>query len=303
MDTRTDLTLFWLAWQKTCSIRLCCAGHEKEYREKCAANADLIENAQRVQDLASGVMASMDGRFDLLLRNRDAGARLSEFSEEARGRGAASDGGSAFELLESHLYNKRYLKGRAFKAYLFEEVAGRPGGMNRNLFGYLQRILATVVDESYGDCVYQPRMDDDGVEIEPAQVSVGGRMARETVATPAECAEAHEVEEVFRKYLVENAADWDSDHWLILFCLLNLLRVGSERIRPLFAKGHQTVNVWFSQMRSELLSRLREGFSDKAIGMALNGALQGALDEKVSKMPWYGEARKILAENRESTGK
>lgn len=303
MDTRMDLTLFWLAWQKTCSIRLCCVGHEKEYREKCAANADLIENAQRVQNLASGVMASMDGRFDLLLRNRDTGARLSEFSEEARGRGAASDGGSAFELLESHLYNKRYLKGRAFKAYLFEVVAGRPGGMNRNLFGYLQRILAAVVDESYGDCVYQPRLDDDGVEIEPAQVSVGGRMAREAVATPAECAEAHEVEEEFRKYLVENAADWDSDHWLVLFCLLNLLRVGSERMRPLFAKGHQTVNVWFSQMRSELLSRLREGFSDKAIGMALNGALQGALDEKVSKMPWYGEARKILAENRKSTGK
>ena len=31
MDHNTDLTLFWLAWQKTCSIRLCCIGHEKEY--------------------------------------------------------------------------------------------------------------------------------------------------------------------------------------------------------------------------------------------------------------------------------
>lgn len=211
--------------------------------------------------------------------------------------------GSAFELLESHLYNKQFLNGKPFKEYLFEDAAGRPGGMNRNLFGYLQRILATMIDESYGESVYQPSQDEDGRDVEPAQVSLDGRKSLAFPCTPEECAEMHEVEDAFRRYLVEQGSSWDSDHWLVLFCMLNLLRVGSERVRPLFSKGHQTINVWFSKMRSDLLVWFREGFSDKAIGMALNGNLQAILDDNVQKMSWYCEIKKILEENRKSTGK
>ena len=111
------------------------------------------------------------------------------------------------------------------------------------------------------------------------------------------------MEESFRRYLIETGTSWDSDHWLVLFCMLNLLRVGSEKVRPLFTKGHQTINVWFSQMRSELLAWLRENFSDKAIGGALNGNLQAILEEKVRQMAWYYEIKNILEENRKSTGK
>ena len=175
--------------------------------------------------------------------------------------------------------------------------------MNKNLFGYLQRIMATMIHESYGENVYHPSTDEDGREVEPAQVSLDGRNVRETPYLPNECAEEHEVEESFRRYLIEHVASWDSDHWLILFCILNLLRVGSEKVRPLFSKGHQTINVWFSQMRSELLAWLRENFSDKAIGMSLNGKLQAILDEKVRQMAWYCEIKNILEENRKSTGK
>jgi hypothetical protein len=85
--------------------------------------------------------------------------------------------------------------------------------------------------------------------------------------------------------------------------MLNLLRVGSEKVRPLFAKGHQTINVWFSQMRSELLAWLRNGLSDKAIGMSLDGNLQAILDSNVQKMTWYRKVKNILEESRKSTGK
>lgn len=301
MNSNTDLTLFWLAWQKTCSVRLCCAGHDREYLEKCSSNRELVENIEQIQGLASDVIDSMNRRCNMLL-GKSTGMRLSDFSAES-GNWSAQGMGSAFELLESHLYNKQFLNGKPFKEYLFEDAAGRPGGMNRNLFGYLQRILATMIDESYGESVYQPSQDEDGRDVEPAQVSLDGRKSLAFPCTPEECAEMHEVEDAFRRYLVEQGSSWDSDHWLVLFCMLNLLRVGSERVRPLFSKGHQTINVWFSKMRSDLLVWFREGFSDKAIGMALNGNLQAILDDNVQKMSWYCEIKKILEENRKSTGK
>lgn len=303
MKRDTDLTLFWLAWRKTCSIRLCCAGREHEYKEKCGGDPDLCGSMETIQGFASSVIDSMNDRFHLLLRKESEvrGARLSSLDSEARARG--SDLGSAFELLESHLYAKQFLKGKPFKDYLFEDAAGRPGGMNRNLFGYLQRVMATVVHESYGENVYRPSQDENGKDIEPAKISLSGHTETRPTDTPYEYAEMHEVEEVFRQYLSSHGKDWDADHWLVLFCILNVLRVGSENIQPLFSKGHQTNNVLCGKMRSELLVLLREGFSDKAIGMALNGSLQAILDEKVLKMRWYGDITKILEENRKSTGK
>ena len=301
MNSNTDLTLFWLAWQKTCSIRLCCTGHEREYVEKCSSDRGLTDNIAQVQTLASDIINSMNRRFGMLL-GKDVGMRLSDFSTESENWGHQGMG-SAFELLESYLYNKQFLKGKPFKAYLFEDAAGRPGGMNKNLFGYMQRIMATMIHESYGENIHQPMIDEDGREIEPAEVSFDGRNVLDAPSSPEECLEVREVEESFRRYLIEYGTSWDSDHWLILFCMLNLLRVGGEKVKPLFSKGHQTINVWFSQMRSELLAWLRANFSDKAIGMSLNGKLQAILDDNVCQMEWYCEIRNILEESRKSTGK
>ena len=66
MNSNTDLTLFWLAWQKTCSVRLCCAGRDQEYRDKCSSNQELVENIEQVQGLASDVIISMNRRFIVL---------------------------------------------------------------------------------------------------------------------------------------------------------------------------------------------------------------------------------------------
>ena len=120
MNSNTDLTLFWLAWQKTCSIRLCCAGHDREYLEKCSSNPKLVENIHQVHVLAADVIDSMNGLFFSLLE-KNMGMRLSDFSLESENWGSQKIG-SAFELLESHLYNKQFLNGKPFKAYLFEDM-------------------------------------------------------------------------------------------------------------------------------------------------------------------------------------
>lgn len=304
MNATTDLTLFWRAWQKTCSVRLCCAGHEREYRERCASVPELCARIEEVQALAKGVIALMNSRLFSLLRRGAAGTRLSDLSAESGDGGTSRKAlGSAFELIESHLYSHVSLNGKQFKAYLFENVAGRPGGMNRNLFGYLQRVLYTVFAESYGENVYLPVQDEDGSDREPPTISTDGLRPVAALPTADECAEAHEVEDFFRAYLAEHEAEWSADHWIVLYCVLNMLRVGAADVRPLFAKGHQTINVYAAQIKGDLLRRLREEFSDKAIGLALMGPLQDILDERVCRVTWYPRVRQILEENRRSTGK
>lgn len=76
---------------------------------------------------------------------------VSEYSDYVRGwlTGDLSDV-SAFELVEQHLYAKcakeakpgeepaePMLDGRKLKDYLFEDIGMRPGGLNKNLWGYL----------------------------------------------------------------------------------------------------------------------------------------------------------------------
>ena len=57
MNSNTDLTLFWLAWQKTCSVRLCCAWHDQEYLEKCSSDRKLIESIEQIQGVMGEVPA------------------------------------------------------------------------------------------------------------------------------------------------------------------------------------------------------------------------------------------------------
>ena len=304
MKSDTDLTLFWLAWKKTCSIRLCCTGHESEYLEKCADDSVLCNEMPLVQKLASDVMASMNRTFQLYLRKREDenGARLSSLDIESNSWNERYNLGSAFELLESHLYGRQNLNGKAFKSYLFEDIGVREGGINKNLYGYLQAILRTIINESFGENVYMPLMSEDGTAVEPNRISFDGSTVLNDVHTPDEYAEENEIKDEFSRFLAEKET-WDSDHWLVAYCILNLLRVGNAKIQPMFSKGHQTINVLCTRMKGDLLRWLRSRFSDNAIGMSLNGSLQEILDGYVKKMPWYDEMKKILEENRKSTGK
>lgn len=303
MNHNTDLTLFWLAWQKTCSIRLCCTGYEKEYLNRCEGYVDLCLKILEIQKLAAKIISSMNISFRACLEDKRKlkGARLSSLKEVSESWN--NNLGSAFELIESHLYAREKLNGKAFKAYLFEDIANRPGGINKNIYGYLQRVLFTIINESFGENVYEPLRNEVGEEIEPRKISLNGFDALKDYYTPEECVEVKEIEVAFSAFLSEKKRVWDSDCWLVMFCILNLLRVGSAKIQPLFSKGHQTINVMCSQLKHELLMFLRDRFSDKAIGMSLNGSLQLILEKRVEAMKWYVEIKNILEENKKSTGK
>lgn len=57
----------------------------------------------------------------------------------------------AFHELESHLYNHQAIKGKPFKSYLFEDIALRKGGLEKNITGYLlgsQSVMKDIVKRS-----------------------------------------------------------------------------------------------------------------------------------------------------------
>ena len=118
---------------------------------------------------------------------------MSEYSDYVHGwlAGSLSDV-SAFELIEQHLYAKcaegvesgevstePMVDGRKLKDYLFEDIGRRPGGLNKNLWGYLLKKdvvwangrpypsrLRQVANESFRQPVVSPREDGGGASDE-----------------------------------------------------------------------------------------------------------------------------------------
>ena len=298
MEKNTDLTNFWLAWYRTCSIRKCTTPNENELRNACAGDPELVSNIATIMELAAEVMKSTNAEFRRLIA-RPHGGRRSLYEDEAKGWGnEIGMQGSAFELLESHLYAKETINGRKFKDYLFEEIGERPGGMNQNLYGYFQRILVTIAKESFGDLVFEPVVAEDGEPQVPERIVLDGKTEARSEIAPEENLEIKEVAEFFRGYLDAMTPRWSQDNWIVLFCILNVIKVGSEKVRPLYAKGHDTINRMRDRMRGELITALRENFSDSAIGWSLDGILQDILNKKMQEMPCWVPLQKILEENR-----
>ena len=288
MNSNTDLTNFWISWHGTCSIRLC-----------------LKSQAKEVADLANEVMQSTNADFRNQLRHlgSTSGMRRSIYEDEAAQGGQNGDCGSAFELAESQLYAKATINKRAFKDYLFEEIAGRDGGMNKNLYGYMQRVIYSIARKSFGENVYQPVYNENGTAVDPQSISYDGTNEVRPAMSPAEMAEVKEVIEWFQRFLDEQTSDWDQDDWIVLFCILNLIAVGGAKVRGFFSHGHDTINTKSNRLKGRLLAELRENFEDRAIGYALDGKVQTVLDEKMKKLDCFDALMKILEENRASTGK
>ena len=301
-STTLDLTNFWLAWRKTCSIRLCTESHRGELRAACEDAPELAADAENISRLALKVMGITNARFREMIAVPH-GLRRSEFAEETLSWNAEGACGSAFELVESRLYAKQKLNGRKFKDYLFEDIANRPGGIGKNLLGYLNRILATIAEESFGENVYEPRVDGDGLPIPPQRISFDGKNDARCCLTPQQQFEAKEVAEFFGQYVENHSPEWSDDHWVVLFCILHLIPVGGAKIRPLFSRGHDAVNTICNRMKADLLAALQNSFSVAAIGAALDGPIQDLLDKKMCEKPFYGELQKVFRENQLSTGK
>lgn len=302
MEANTDLTNFWLAWYHTCAIRLCTEQNRRELVKACAGDAELLASIDDVVALADDVIKSTNAEFCRHLCVPH-GARRSIYENEAFRWKEGNGAGSAFELMEGYLYAKGTINGRAFKDYLFEDIAKRRGGINRNLYGYIQSILASMAKESFGENIYEAVKDENGVDIPPRNISLDGKTLARPESSPDENIEASEVIEFFNRYIEKTGAEWDDDKWIVLFCILNMLRVGAEKVQPLFSKSHDTINNYCKAMRAELLHVLRENFEDRAIAIALNGAVQRVLDEKMEKMRCFSRLKELVEENRKSTGK
>jgi hypothetical protein len=307
MDAKTDLTNFWLAWHHTCAIRLCTGAYRKQLEKACATDESLKGQTDDIISKASEVIKATNAEFRsyLYIYRDDFGNRLSVYENEAAGWKDNGVSGSAFELMEGHLYAKGTINGRAFKDYLFEDIANRPGGMNRNLYGYMQSILRTMAKESFGENVYEAAKDENGEDIPPRDISLDGTTVARAEPTPEENYQAQEVIDWFATYLEKHISIWDDDKLIVLFCILNTLRVGSQKVQPLFSKGHDTINRYCNEMRAELLNlmRVKKGFSDKAIAIALNGRVQSILDKKMGRVSCFGKLKELIKENQRSTGK
>lgn len=235
MDQNTDLTVFWLAWRETCSIRRCLDG--KVLSQMCKDVPEVMDNPSEAIREAKDVLQTTNGYFRYMvgsprkptplggkkphdeeenegsildetchiveddgrhltaaendfnkrlaesldymsqeekdeaqvkeneaIPHRATGAKQSEYIDLVRSWSCMDYDAKmpvcAFELMESHLYNKGTLNGRKFKDYLFEDIATRPGGMCKNLFGYLLKknssgnvgsVLRTVANASFSD--------------------------------------------------------------------------------------------------------------------------------------------------------
>lgn len=301
MDATTDLTDFFLAWKKMCSIRLCLPEHEHKLRNACMGDFNLFSRVHEINTLAEDVMKSSNRDFEMMLHLSQAGMRRSLFENEVESwRNGA---GSAFELMEGHLYAKEKLNGKAFKSYLFENIATRSGGISKNLYGYLQRTWRTLAKESFGENVYEPVVNDDGDAIEPRNISYDGKHEAIAIPTPDEQLEIKEAVARFCRFLDKETPSWEQDHWIVLFCVLNVIAIGGQRVRKLYIKGHDTINTIGQRLRSTLITYMRETCPDLAIARAMNGEIQRIVDEKMREMPFFGVLMKIREENRKSTGK
>lgn len=302
MNEKTDLTNFFLAWKRTCSVRLCTAQHDKALREACKEDKHLGDAVEEIESLADEVIRSSNADFIKVLSGCAATSnRRSIFENEIDGW--RNGVGSAFELLEGYLYAKESLKGKAFKSYLFEDIAVRKGGINKNLYGYLERIWRTMARESFGENVYEPSLDDGGNPIEPSQISYDGKHLATGSFTPSDQMEVKEAVLRFCEFLEIESSEWSADQWIVLFCILNMIPIGGQRLKPLYAKGHDTINTMGQRIRSSLLSFMREKCADLAIARALNGRIQEIVDEKMRGIPVFAQLVEIREENRKSTGK
>lgn len=156
-----DLTQFWLAWRETCSIRKCLdtdllrreipamteteaaeVASQAKYvrRESNHHMGEAISSGMNVKPLKRAFASGASAR----------GIAISEYIDlVAQWRKGGETGGvMAFELIEADFYaaaerdaesGEPLLKGKKWKDYLFEDIATRSGGMNRNLCGYLIR--------------------------------------------------------------------------------------------------------------------------------------------------------------------
>lgn len=310
MNSETDLTNFWLGWKATCAIRDC-ADKTKlvtKCNEKMVAGesvdvfSGVVADAENVVKLAKDVIKSTNAEFVSKLNYYSfGGKRTSVLGGEISAW--KDDVGSAFELVESHLYAKQQIKGRPFKSYLFEDIGTRKGCLSQNLYGYVQLMIRSIVESSFGkESPIEEKEDDEGKKQEADVGSTEDRFAADT-RSPELNHEVSEVRTFFGKYIDELVGQWDDDHLIALYAGLHQLPINNPEVAALCRRSKSALAEVSRKTLGNLLLSLRGRFSDRAIGGALEGEMQGVLVEKIRSKPYFSQLEEIWRKKYGRAGK
>lgn len=310
MDSKTDLTNFWIGWKATCAIRDCTdkAKLVEKCNEKIAQKEsigdfkEVVDDSDNVVRLANEVIKSTNVEFiNKLNYFSQGGKRSSVYGGEVDAWKANC--GSAFEILEGEFYEKQTIKGQPFKSYLFENIGKRKGCLSGNLFGYIKLTIRSIVRNSFSkELEIEERENDEGDKVE---VDVGSTYDRSDVhSRSAELnLEIKQVGEFFARYIEELGEEWDRDHWISLYAGFNRLPVNNPEVAALCKRSKSALAELSRKTMGNLLQALRGRFSDRAIGGALEGVLQDALDKKIGGMDFFSPLEQVWKKRNGSAGK
>ena len=308
MDDTTDQTNFWLAWKATCAAADCidaaklseaCARDEQSYHS-------VIEDLQGTVKLSREMIASTNNKFRSSLSHFNGlygKRRSSEFADEVeRWSDADPRNGCAFMLLESRLYDKKSIKGRPFKNYLYEDIGTRAGGIGGNLYGYVKLMLQTIARDSFSKYSrIQPVEGKDGGLVPGDEGSTEDRIDLASLS-PSEMAEVNEISRFFGEYVAELGFSdddeppvWDQDHWISMYCALHQIPINNPEVARLCRRSKSMLAVVYRQTVDNLLLVLKKRLKAncRAIAWAMDTDIPAILDENMKDMPFYGELEKI----------
>ena len=203
---------------------------------------------------------------------------------------------NAFELVEIDLYREAakeshatdssqavepMLNGRKLKDYLFEDIGGRPGGLCKNLWGYLLRKSAApwgisrlrmVANKSFRNPLV------DRVFPGPGQGDGGSGT---NPASSEETAAVMEVGGAFRKYLEENwFRSFDVTDRVVLCCAFFQYVLSDPFVEQLVPIAKSALNIRKTKRVSEVFLYLRNaGFESCDVRTMLCGMAQKLLAE------------------------
>lgn len=246
------------------------------------------------------------------------GYAVSEYLEYVRDFGKKGVP-NAFEILESHLYVKegesrrkpsagnKVFNGKGFKNYLFEDIATRPGGMSKNLWGYLIRgVLRTIANESFGTPVAAPIKGEEGEEIElnpedlPGIEDIWGEKEKTAFAADVEAAK-----ELFREKLFRQWPELDMAAKVAFACQAFDLSMNSPEIKKMVGVGGSALYNRRELLVKMLRDVVAEGHVEREVlGEALRcGMLTNAVYEAVSADPACGALKDFIDAGRQRSGK
>ena len=208
MEKPQDLTSFWLEWKETCAIDLC--------KDPCVQNVRQIANKifnKRIK--FTQTLKIKNNNATLKGKQKQPIVRSASEYIDLAGRLGIDGNPDAFEILEIHLYDKQTINGKAFKSYLFEDIATRDGGIAQNLVGYLlKRTIADIAKNSGGKvCPVD--------EVDFCNKNHDENSAEEnTFGNTEESVFCNEVRRSFRKSLEEKWTSFEKAEKVALVCML-----------------------------------------------------------------------------------